>query len=331
MDPVTHITSGAIVGRAIKSKFPYRGTLILCIFSAISPDIDNIVGLLDPELYLIHHRGVTHSFAGGLVVAFTISLIFKSFSKGLIIRKAFFISYFLILLHIFLDLITSFGTQIFFPFNRTRYAVGSVFIIDPIFTSIMFILLIFSYLIKKRSSAFALTALFFIVSYPLLNLGIKVYSQKPVYEKLINENINHERITLEPELFSPFNWKVIVEHDGNYKLSRLNFFDLKKPFDFDSYKKADMGRMKILAEKASIFRTFAWFAAYPVMSSEEQGNTERIYFGDLRFYSTVPIVKKINNRNGIPFSLHANLDEDGNLVSWEYNRPGKQKVIEYVE
>lgn len=331
MDPVTHIASGVIVGRVIKSKFPLRGIMILSIISAVIPDIDNLVGLLSPELYLIHHRGITHSFAGGVLVALIISLLFRLFSPGQNLKRVFIISYSIILLHIFLDLITSYGTQIFYPFSRTRYAIGSVFIIDPLFTSIMLILLLSSYIIKKRSAAIAVTTLFFVVLYPMLNLGVKMYTQKYINEKLIAENIPHDSVGIEPELFSPVIWKVIVEDNNNYMLFGLNIFDLKRPFYPDMYQKADVAKMLTLAEKASIFRTFAWFAAYPVMDVEEQDNLKRIYFSDLRFYSTIPMFKKYFNKNNIPFSLYANLDKHGNLVSWEYNRPHKQKIIEYIE
>ncbi len=333
MDPVTHITSGVIAGNAIKSRFPHRGIIILCIISAMIPDIDNIVGLINPELYLIHHRGITHSFLGGLLSALVVSLIFRLFSQKLALIKTFIISYSVILVHIFLDLITSYGTQILYPFSRTRYALSCVFIIDPFFTLTLIVLLISSFIVKKRSKTIAVVAIFFMFLYPAMNLGIKIYAKKYVVDRLAVENVSHDNVRIEPELFSPGNWKVIVENDDYYMLTGISLFEQKRPFIFSTYQKADIVRMLILAEKASIFRTFAWFAAYPVMNIEEQGKTERMNFSDLRFYSTLPMLKdRFNNKkNNVPFSLFANINEDGILISWEYSRPGRQKVIEYVE
>lgn len=36
--------------------------------------------------------------------------------------------------HIFLDLLTGYGTQIFWPFVRTPLAIDSIFIVDPLYT-----------------------------------------------------------------------------------------------------------------------------------------------------------------------------------------------------
>ena len=69
MDPVTHIASGGLGGRALRDYFPGRSFTFYVIAAAMIPDIDNFVGIGNPELYLIHHRGITHSFLGGLVVA----------------------------------------------------------------------------------------------------------------------------------------------------------------------------------------------------------------------------------------------------------------------
>lgn len=331
MDPVTHITAGAIAGRAIESKFARRGIMVLCIVAAIMPDIDNFVALINPEMYMAYHRSLTHSLAGGLLLALIISFISRRFYPDISLKKTIIICYALILLHVFLDLITSYGTQILYPFSRTRYALSSIFMVDPLYSAVMLILLIFSYISRKRPAAIAVTALIFIFTYPLVNYGIKMYTEKYVNEKLTVEEIKHSGLSLEPELFSPVNWKVIIEDNGNYRMSGLNLLDPKKPFNFDTYKKADINRMLILGEKAGIFRTFVDFAVYPVEYTENQDNLGKVYFSDLRFYGTVPLVKKHFNKKGIPFSLVANIDKDGNLLSWGYYRPVKQNFIEFLK
>lgn len=331
MDPITHVVSGAVIGKALKSKYHYSQIISLCVISAIIPDIDNLTGFISPEMFLIHHRGITHSFAGGLLVALLVSSVFRLLSPVLAFKKALLVSYSLILVHISLDLITSFGTQIMYPFSMTRYALSSVFIIDPLFTSILLLLFLFSVILKKRAVVFSASAAIFLLFYPMANLGIKNLTQKYINERLNADKIKHEKVIIEPEFLSPVFWKVIVEDNNHYMLSSLSLLDLKTPIKFDVYQKADMARILILAEKAAIFKTFAWFAVYPIMNLQEHNNLEKIYFGDLRFYSALPIIKKYNDKNGIPFSLSASLDEYGNLISWEYYRHQKQKVIEYVE
>ncbi|MBD3326546.1 hypothetical protein GF339_18320, partial [candidate division KSB3 bacterium] len=61
MDPVTHITAGVLGAQAIRRPLRDRYFLLFCILAAWLPDIDNLIGFLGPEFYLVHHRGLTHS------------------------------------------------------------------------------------------------------------------------------------------------------------------------------------------------------------------------------------------------------------------------------
>ena len=69
MDPVTHLTSGALQGQLFRKSFGTRWIFLFCGIAALLPDADNLTGLFNPEFYLIHHRGITHSLAGAVLAS----------------------------------------------------------------------------------------------------------------------------------------------------------------------------------------------------------------------------------------------------------------------
>src|SRR5215510_3139719 len=68
MDPVTHILTGACLGRAGFNRRTGLATLTLAL-AAEAPDVDSFTYLGGPVFGLQHHRGITHSFVGAPLVA----------------------------------------------------------------------------------------------------------------------------------------------------------------------------------------------------------------------------------------------------------------------
>ena len=143
--------------------------------------------------------------------------------------------------------------------------------------------------------------------------------------------MTYNRIHVTTDAFTPVFWKVIVETDSNYRMAGLSLFDLKRPLSYETFQKADMALMKSLGERASFFKTYAWFAAYPTMERVSRSKGSRIIFSDLRFYSSLDFVRHRFRGGKVPFSLTAVLDEKGNLMEYEYSRPQSTKFIQHLE
>lgn len=73
MEPITHALSGAVIGYALPGKrrwwLPAWAALV-----AASPDMD-VFFARTPLQYIEYHRGITHSFVGGLGLALLLALI----------------------------------------------------------------------------------------------------------------------------------------------------------------------------------------------------------------------------------------------------------------
>lgn len=332
MDPITHITAGVLSSQVVRKPFSRRFIIILfCIIAAWLPDIDNLVTFLGPELYLIHHRGITHSFAGSIILSMLLVAVFRLFIKSFPTIKGLIISLFMILVHIYLDLVTSYGTQIFYPFNNTRYSLDAVYIVDLFYTFSIASICFFSFLSKKHRQEVVMLGLAWLFLYPVICLGIKYAALYRVESELQKNRISFEKVHISPELFTPLFWKVIVEDRETYKIAGFNIFNTCGTKSFIKFDKAEPYMFKKFGECASIFNTYAWFASYPVIKTEKSDQSRLITFGDLRFYSTIGFVRKLLKNNEPPFSLTARVNESLKVMEYYYYKPGGAKVIQHLE
>src|SRR5277367_1741315 len=151
MDTITHGIAGALIGKAVfhgedlfASKPMNRARIITwtVMFGAIFPDSDILRDWFSSNqmLILTWHRSFTHSLVCMPIFALLLAALTRWFARW---RKwdapAFAALAGLyavgILSHIFLDLVTNFGTMIWSPLKWSRPAWDLIFIIDFTFTA----------------------------------------------------------------------------------------------------------------------------------------------------------------------------------------------------
>jgi membrane-bound metal-dependent hydrolase YbcI (DUF457 family) len=156
MDTITHGLAGALIGKAFFAGEPPAGgpswwerprtedriAIVCATLGAIFPDIDVVAAFFshDNLAFLGFHRGVTHSLLMLMVWAAGLALL-----AGWLARLArwpappfaqlFSVFGVALASHIFLDLLTSWGTMVWSPLDHTRLAWDSLFIIDLTVTS----------------------------------------------------------------------------------------------------------------------------------------------------------------------------------------------------
>lgn len=153
MDTITHGIAGALIGKAVfrgenmfASKPMNRARIVTwsLMFGAIFPDSDIIRDWFssDPMLILTWHRSITHSLVCMPFFALALAALTLWFARW---RKwdapsfAALTGIYVIgiLSHIFLDLVTTFGTMIWSPLKWSRPAWDLIFIIDFTFTALL--------------------------------------------------------------------------------------------------------------------------------------------------------------------------------------------------
>lgn len=148
MDPITHMLTGGLVAQNVCKKNFIRQATFIGILSAASPDLDFFVHSdINPLLNLEIHRSFTHSFifipVGGLILTLFFLLIFKPWRPRW--KEVFGLSTIAYATHSLLDACTSYGTQLFWPFSSARISWDILPIVEPLFTTIMFLGVIITY------------------------------------------------------------------------------------------------------------------------------------------------------------------------------------------
>jgi inner membrane protein len=165
MDNITHSLAGALAAKIIETAKPAaadelkqnRKVFWLLVTSANFPDIDVVLGFLgDPIFSISHHRGITHSLLFAPALALFPAALFCFWGKLKNFKTLWLMALIGILVHIFFDVITAFGTQLLAPFSSARYALDWMFIIDPFFTGILATTLLFGKIFKSRRKQFIL-------------------------------------------------------------------------------------------------------------------------------------------------------------------------------
>ncbi len=319
MDPITHLSSGIMGALAARRWFPEAKYFIpFCMLAAWIPDGDILFGNGDPEFNLLYHRGISTSFFGGIFLALTVAGLFKLVSKKTSFIKAALLAYALILTHIWLDLITTYGTQILAPFSNHRFALDGAFIIDPVFTGIIFLFFILAYFLKRKRHLVALFGMAWLFIYPLSNMAMGAYLQTVYAEKLEAQGIPYTHVHVTPDALAPRYWKVVTTSGSDYLLDTIDLFGGENPNPMGRYKRADNGELEKLGKQESMFATYKWFAKWPHITEHITPEGKKIIFGDLRFWSTNPVLAQVFKDRKPPFTLTAFIDANGNLTGWKF-------------
>jgi len=292
VDPFTHGLSGAILARSLpKTPIPHRYVWLL-VFVAMLPDIDYLLKFISDTTYLRHHRGITHSFLMLPLWSWLIYALLPGQREKLpvmpwLIGAA-------LAAHIFLDLITSFGTMILAPFSDMRASLDLLFIIDPIFSALLLLPLALMPLLKKHVRLLGITSLLLIGAYLTTTLIL--------HEKAVTLTRQHhpaaEHVHALPQPFTPFSWMLVASYPLKESRTVVDFFpkfsgtaplfsqSLVDQFayeqDLSNIQWQELPAMRGVNDISHLpgIAFYRWFARFPVLISRSDQTVE---FADLRF------------------------------------------------
>jgi len=140
MDNLTHSLVGLTASKAGLEKLS-PGATVVCILAANVPDSD-IVALIGGRWnYLHHHRGITHSILGTIVLGLSLPLIFyladrliariRARQPAVKLKGLMIASLIVTATHPFMDWTNNYGVRPFLPWSSQWFYGDFVFVIDP--------------------------------------------------------------------------------------------------------------------------------------------------------------------------------------------------------
>ncbi|MDT7829421.1 metal-dependent hydrolase [Pricia sp. S334] len=282
MDSLTQIVLGASVGEAVLGKKVGNKAMLYGAIAGTVPDLDVLSSnFTDVVTATEWHRGFSHSIFFAVLFAPIFGWIISKIERK---SEATWKDWTLLMFwglftHPLLDAFTTWGTQLFWPFE-TRLAFQSIFVIDPLYTFPFLAFLILAMRQKRTSpkrARYNRIGLVVSSSYLLLTLVLKGFAYNKFIDSLQAQQIDYKAIDTRPAPLSTILWTANIDVGDAYLIGNYSFFD-SKGIDFTAYPKnrqllgplKENDKVKRLAKIAE-----DWFTI-----SEDEGV---LYFNDLRF------------------------------------------------
>src|SRR5262249_47382461 len=149
-DNLTHGLAGALLAQTgLQQRYGPAATLAL-IVGAELPGLDGLFALGGPVLNFVHHRGMTHSLLGGAGLALLGALLLWKLFRAHPYWRLVLWMYLGVMLHIGMDVLTPYGTQVFWPWTATRYTADALFILDFFYTGLMVVALLWIRMVRQQ-------------------------------------------------------------------------------------------------------------------------------------------------------------------------------------
>ncbi len=282
MDSLTQIVLGAAVGEAVLGKKVGNKAMFFGAIAGTIPDLDIIARYFTDNITAIEiHRGFSHSIVFSMFFApifgWLVHKILKK--KEATWREWSWLFFWGLFTHPILDSFTTWGTQLFWPFE-TRLAFQNIFVIDPLYTLPFLVFLVLT-MFQERSSEkrrkFNRLGLVVSSCYLGITLILKGISYQKFIHALVEQKIDYLAIDTRPAPLNTILWTANVETENAYLIANYSFFDTQ-PINFESYPKNHqlLGDLKKDDKiKRLIKISEGWY------SIAKEGN--QIYLNDLRF------------------------------------------------
>lgn len=272
MDNLTHALVGLTVNSLLKEK--NRTTFWVSLISSELPDIDILYRLQSSTEYLLNHRGFSHSLPGLLLMAGIVTLVAGIFAPKADRKKIFLLSFSCLILHVTFDVFTSWGTQLFYPLWDRWFYLDFVPIVDLVIIIIASATLLAGRIAAGRQRIISLCGTLLILLFLLGRFAGHQY----IVQKY-QASYPDARVSVMAG-FSPFEWKVIAEREGQFLSGRVSLFEEKsRPLDVTPVDHRDIERYMSNPQ----FYKVVNFFRYPVYNIIELQEGRILVISDLYY------------------------------------------------
>ncbi|MAK34780.1 MAG: metal-dependent hydrolase [Flavobacteriaceae bacterium] len=320
MDSLTQIVLGAAVGEATLGKKVGNKAALYGAIAGTIPDLDVVANyLVDTVTALEMHRGFTHSIVFSIVFGLFFGWLVSLWEKRASWKQWSLLWFLCFLTHPLLDAHTTWGTQLFWPFDL-RLAYKNIFVIDPLYTLPFLIFLVVA-LLRKRNDpkrrTFNNLGLWVSSIYLVLTLVLKGITFLKFENALEEQRIAYTEIETKPAPLNAILWTANVETEHSFLIGYYSLFD-SQPIKFGVHPK-NHELLGGLAADAKIKRLIKLTNGFYTIS-EDNGN---LYFNDLRF-GTLSVDP--NNRDYV-FSFLLEKKGENLVVTENRKRPEDAKNL----
>ena len=342
MDSLTQIVLGAAVGELVAGRKIGNQAMLWGAVAGTIPDLDVLANpFLDIVQELRWHRSLMHSILFAVVVAPLLGWLFhflgtkyklKYLSEMSLWRwtNLFFWG---MITHSWLDIFTTWGTKIFYPFSDYGYATKTVFVVDFFYTiPFLFLLLWARFLPLFKNNLYNEKRAFLVwfgVGMSSFYLIMGIINQQRVNsvfeENLKAQNIDYLRYDTKTTPLNILLWNNIVETKEGYYSGYYSVLDKNKEIKYYYFEK-NWQLLEPIKNNEKVRQLLEVPQGYYTVEKGTKNGQNVYHINDLRFGQ----LDGWQNGNGdFVFTYLIMEDENGNL-SFEQKRNKFDKGFELV-
>ncbi|MDA8234762.1 MAG: metal-dependent hydrolase [Clostridia bacterium] len=278
MDPITHgLVGGGIAmfsgGQASLSDPIFLGSIL----GSMAPDLDIVMQFRGDVAYLRHHRGFSHSIPGLGLLSAAIALVLKAIFPQAPLGEILLWTFLGALSHTILDVMNSYGAQLFGPLDKRRVTANILQIFDPVLVFLaMGMVVLPNWALFRPSVAVGVFGLYLVFRYVM-----RIRLCRRLVNRYRSEGI--VRVVVMPAIWGLFTWDYLVETGSAYIVGQVNFRScgvmerrcLVKP-----------GYNKVIdaALESKMGKMFREFTPYFHVAYYLEGGKHIVKFLDLRYF-----------------------------------------------
>ena len=274
MDSVTQFALGAAIGQAMLGKRMGRQATLLGGCLGTLPDLDVLIPLNNAVASFTYHRSLTHSLFVLAIITPLLAYWLRRSRFGANVGQSFacWVIYLIFATHVFIDSLTAYGTQIFWPIITTPVSISSLFIIDPFYTVPLLIGLVCAQLARLDASWGRLTnhaGLVLSTLYLVFSLTAKYHVEQKLASQLETQGIEAKSWFTTPTPFNTLLWRAVIMSDNGYYEAYYSLLDGSVPIRFEHYP-SESDLLETVSESWAVQR-LQWFTGgfYSVRQDEQ--------------------------------------------------------------
>lgn len=194
--------------------------------AGLLPDLDVLLDHGDPILNMIRHRAETHALLLLTLFAFPMAWVVSRIHRQHRLYARWWWALMLALVtHPLLDLMTIYGTQVFQPFTDEAYGLGSIFIIDPLYSLPLLVGVVAALRVKVVGRALAINgwALALSTAYLAWSALGQAWVTQHARQSLQAQGLPSQQLLVTPAPLTTALWRVVALdgdrfHEGFYAL-----------------------------------------------------------------------------------------------------------------
>jgi inner membrane protein len=239
MDSVTQILLGASVGVAVMGRRTalWKSALWGGV-AGLLPDLDVLIDHGDPILNMIRHRAESHALLLLALWAFPMAWgVCRIHRQPQLYGRWWWAIMLALVTHPLLDLMTIYGTQVFQPFTDEAYGLGSMFIVDPVYSLPLLWGVVAALRIKTVGRALAINgwALAFSTAYLVWSALGQAGVAQHARQSLQALNLPSESLLVTPTPLNTLLWRVVALDGDQFHEGFYSWLDGDRPIRFVTY------------------------------------------------------------------------------------------------